>query len=97
MPLGRILLNNGWLDDETLAEAIAFQNDLPRVFDVAEKAAASSSSLSSEFALRWRVIPLGRNSEGCEQIAVANPLSEEGLQQISAELGSEPVQLIARE
>ena len=95
MPLGRILLSHGWLDDETLAEAIAFQNDLPRVFDVAHK--ADASLLSDEFALRWRVVPLGMNEEGRAQIAVASPLTAEGLQQISAELGSEPVQLIARE
>jgi len=95
MPLGRILLSHGWLDDETLAEAIAFQNDLPRVFDVAHK--ADASLLTDEFALRWRVVPLGMNEEGRAQIAVASPLTAEGLQQISAELGSEPVQLIARE
>jgi len=95
MPLGRILLSHGWLDDETLAEAIAFQNDLPRVFDVAHK--ADASLLTDEFALRWRVVPLGLNEEGRAQIAVASPLTAEGLQQISAELGSEPVQLIARE
>ena len=95
MPLGRILLSHGWLDDETLAEAIAFQNDLPRVFDVAHK--ADASLLTDEFALRWRVVPLGLNEEGRAQIAVASPLSAEGLQQISDELGSEPVQLIARE
>ena len=95
MPLGRILLSHGWLDDETLAEAIAFQNDLPRVFDVAHK--ANASLLTDEFALRWRVVPLGLNEEGRAQIAVASPLTAEGLQQISDELGSEPVQLIARE
>ena len=95
MPLGRILLSHGWLDDETLAEAIAFQNDLPRVFDVAHK--ADASLLADEFALRWRVVPLGINEEGRAQIAVASPLTAEGLQQISHELGSEPVQLIARE
>lgn len=95
MPLGRILLSHGWLDDETLAEAIAFQNDLPRVFDVAHK--ADASLLADEFALRWRVVPLGINEEGRAQIAVASPLTAEGLQQISDELGSEPVQLIARE
>lgn len=95
MPLGRILLSHGWLDDETLAEAIAFQNDLPRVFDVAHK--ANASLLTDEFALRWRVVPLGLNEEGRAQIAVASPLTAEGLQQISHELGSEPVQLIARE
>ena len=47
--------------------------------------------------MRWRVVSLGPNSEGREQIAVANPLPDEGLRQVSAALGSEPVQLIARE
>ncbi|MDN3223797.1 glycosyl transferase family protein [Pseudomonas nunensis] len=97
MPLGRILLSNGWLDDETLAEAIAFQNDLPRVFDVATKARDSDQMLDDEFALRWRVVPLGLNADGRAQVAVASPLPDEGLQQVSDELGSEPVQLIARE
>ena len=97
MPLGRILLSNGWLDDETLAEAIAFQNDLPRVFDVAAKARDSTLKLDDEFALRWRVVPLGLNAQGRAQVAVANPLPAEGLQQVSDELGSVPVQLIARE
>ncbi|WP_122664231.1 glycosyl transferase family protein [Pseudomonas viridiflava] len=97
LPLGRILLNNGWLDDETLAEAIAFQNDLPRVFDVASKAELATPVLADEFALRWRVVPLGVSPEGRPQVAVASPLSAEGLEEISAELGSEPVQLIARE
>jgi adsorption protein B len=97
MPLGRILLSNGWLDDETLAEAIAFQNDLPRVFDVANKAQASTPTLDDEFALRWRVVPVGLNADGRAQLAVASPLPAEGLQQVSEALGSEPVQLIARE
>ncbi|MCI8212160.1 type II secretion system protein E [Pseudomonas sp. S25] len=97
LPLGRILLNNGWLDDETLAEAIAFQNDLPRVFDVASKAGLAAPVLADEFALRWRVVPLGLSPEGRPQVAVASPLSVEGLEEISTELGSEPVQLIARE
>ncbi|VVO45068.1 glycosyl transferase family protein [Pseudomonas fluorescens] len=97
MPLGRILLSNGWLDDETLAEAIAFQNDLPRVFDVAAKARDSTLMLDDEFALRWRVVPLGLNAQGHAQVAVANPLPTEGLQQVSNELGRVPVQLIARE
>ncbi|MET0777661.1 MAG: glycosyl transferase family protein [Pseudomonas mandelii] len=97
MPLGRILLSNGWLDDETLAEAIAFQNDLPRVFDVTNKAQASTLTLDDEFALRWRVVPVGLNADGRVQLAVASPLPALGLQQVSEVLGSEPVQLIARE
>jgi adsorption protein B len=97
LPLGRILLNNGWLDDETLAEAIAFQNDLPRVFDVDAKARLATTSLADEYALRWRVVPLGVSASGRPQIAVASPLSAEALEQVSAELGGEPEQLIARE
>jgi len=96
MPLGRILLSRGWLDDETLAEAIAFQNDLPRVFDVAAKV-PTQSSLADEFCLRWRVVPLALDIDGRPEIAVASPLSEDGLQQITEQMGAEPVQLIARE
>lgn len=96
MPLGRILLSHGWLDDETLAEAIAFQNDLPRVFDIAGKR-STSNPLADEFCLRWRVVPLQMNALGRQEIAVASPLPEEGLQQITEQLGAEPVQLIARE
>lgn len=96
LPLGRILLSHGWLDDETLAEAIAFQSNLPRVFDVAGRARLSST-LGDEFALRWRVVPLANDEQGRPAIAVASPLSGEGLQQLTEQLGTEPVQLIARE
>ena len=96
LPLGRILLSHGWLDDETLAEAIAFQSGLPRVFDVASKA-QPSSVLDNEFALRWRAVPLAADEQGRAQIAVASPLPDEGRQQLTEQFGMEPVQLIARE
>ncbi|TDV72037.1 glycosyl transferase family protein [Pseudomonas sp. LP_7_YM] len=96
MPLGRILLSHGWLDDETLAEAIAFQNDLPRVFDLAAKV-QPHPALADEFCLRWRVVPLALDAQGRPEVAVASPLPEEGLQQITEQMGREPVQLIARE
>jgi adsorption protein B len=100
LPLGQILLSHGWLDDETLAEAIAFQNDLPRVFDIASKVASKvsrGSTLADEFCLRWRVVPLALDIEGRPEIAVASPLPEEGLAQITEQMRAEPVQLIARE
>jgi adsorption protein B len=96
LPLGRILLSHGWLDDETLAEAIAFQNDLPRVFDIAARV-QHGSSLADEFCLRWRVVPLAFDTQGRPEVAVASPLSDEALQQITEQMGAEPVQLIARE
>jgi adsorption protein B len=83
LPLGRILLSHGWLDDETLAEAIAFQSSLPRVFDVAGRARLSST-LGDEFALRWRVVPLSNDEQGRPAIAVASPLSGEGLHRTCA-------------
>ena len=95
LPLGRILLGRGWLDDETLAEAIAFQNDLPRVFDLQEQ--SQTGLIDDEFILRWRTVPLTPSEQGQPRIAVTSPLSHEGLQQISAQLGTAPLQLIARE
>lgn len=95
MPLGRILLGHGWLDDETLAEAIAFQSDLPRVFDLSP--GEQAASLPDEFCLRWRAIPLSPSPQGQPRIAVASPLPEQGLEQISNALGQAPLQLIARE
>lgn len=96
MPLGRILLSHGWLDDETLAEAIAFQSDLPRIFELASHA-RHASRLDDEFCLRWRVVPLDDDSQGRPQVAVASPLPDQGLAQLTEQLGAEPVQLIARE
>ncbi|MFH7346804.1 hypothetical protein RA268_29145, partial [Pseudomonas syringae pv. tagetis] len=80
VPLGRILLRHGWLEDETLAEAIEFQNDLPPVFDIAGKRSATSV-LAEELCQRWRVVPLHMNALGRQEIAVASPLPEEGQQQ----------------
>jgi len=96
LPLGRILLSHGWLDDETLAEAIAFQNDLPRAFDIAAKA-DPHSPLADEFCMRWRVVPLAMDVQGRPQLAVASPLPDNGMRQITEQMGAEPVQLIARE
>lgn len=95
LPLGRILLGRGWLDDETLAEAIAFQNDLPRIFEL--DANRQDGALDDEFCLRWRAVPLTPAASGQPRIAVTSPLPDEGLQQISAAMGGEPLQLIARE
>ncbi|ALM86289.1 glycosyl transferase family protein [Bordetella sp. N] len=96
LSLGRILINHGWLDDGTLAEAVAFQNDLPLVHDLAAQVHIDST-LDDEFKTRWRVVPLIEEVDGRPQVAVTEPLPDEGLKQVAEELGVEPLQCIARE
>lgn len=97
VPLGRILLSRGWLDDETLAEAISFQTDLPRAHIDPEALQAHVALLSMEYCVRWCILPLGKTADGVLQLAVTNPLSEEAIEQIRAATGGEIVQHVARE
>lgn len=75
-PLGRILVSQGWLDDETLAEAIAFQSDLPRAVIDVDYLQAGVFPLSVEACVQWRLLPLPGTTPGTLSIAVANPLTE---------------------
>ena len=84
IPLGRILISKGWLDDETLAEAIAFQSDLPRIKLDTAQVESGAPLLPLALCVRWRALPLARGADGLLQIAVANPLPEEALRQIHA-------------
>ena len=97
LPLGRVLVSNGWLDDETLAEVIAFQNDLPRAVVNADKVHANSQLLAVDVCTRMRVLYLGVDDSGQHVLAVASPLAETAVQQITQLLGTKPVQQIARE
>jgi bacteriophage N4 adsorption protein B len=96
-PLGRILMSQGWLDDETLAEAIAYQAGLPRAALNAELVLKHASQLSTATAARHRVIYIGLDSGGKPMIAVANALSEAAVLEIGQELGMAPRQRIVRE
>jgi adsorption protein B len=84
MPLGRILVSNGWLDDETLAEAIAFQSELPRLQLDPAMLAAGAELLPPALCVRWRVLPVAHDAERTLQVAVASPLPDEALRQIHA-------------
>jgi adsorption protein B len=97
MPLGRVLVSNGWLDEETLAEAIAYQADLPRAHLTAELVRAHAGELPVDLAVRHRAIGMGRNKGNRLILAVASPLSPQTLGEIEAAIGEQPVQRIARE
>lgn len=83
IPLGRILVSKGWLDDETLAEAISFQSELPRARLDTAAVAAGAALLPAELCIRWSALPIGRGADGRLRVAVANPLSDEALRQIA--------------
>jgi adsorption protein B len=97
VPLGRVLVSNGWLDEETLAEAIAYQADLPRAHLSAELVREHAKDMPLELAIRHRAIHIGRNKNNRPVLAVTSPLSEQALAEITQAIGQEPVQRIARE
>ncbi|HVE53406.1 MAG TPA: glycosyltransferase family 2 protein, partial [Ramlibacter sp.] len=97
VPLGRVLVSNGWLDEETLAEAIAYQADLPRAHLSAELVRQHAADMPLELAVRHRVVHMGRNKNNRPVLAVTSPLSEMALADITQAIGQEPVQRVARE
>lgn len=97
-PLGRILLSQGWLDDETLAEAIAFQGDLRRAAIDVAYLQQGLFPLPVESCVHWRMLPLPEEREGVLRVAVANPLADAALEQLRQQAGATGVeQEIARE
>ena len=97
VPLGRILVSYGWLDEETLAEAIAYQADLPRAHLTASTVMQHAEDVSADFGTRYRAVYLGSDPERGPLIAVASPLPARLLADLQAEIGSLPRQHIARE
>jgi adsorption protein B len=97
LPLGRILVINGWLDEETLAEAIAVQSGLGRMALTADVLHAHAGDLPLDAAVRYRVLAAGQSEDTRTILATASPLRPEALQELTAMLGHEPVQVVARE
>jgi bacteriophage N4 adsorption protein B len=95
LPLGRVLVSNGWLDDETLAEVMAFQADLPRAVISAEAVNTHAHVLPAELCMRFRALCIGHNEQARPILGVASPVSANGLKQLARLL--EPLQHIARE
>jgi adsorption protein B len=97
VPLGQVLVSNGWLDEETLAEAIAYQADLPRAHLTADLVRKHAGDAPLVLAIRHRAVHMGLNKNNRPVLAVASPLSEEALAEFEAALAQAPVQRIARE
>ncbi len=82
-PLGGILVAHGWLDEETLAEAIAYQGGLERGRISAEIVGRNRAALPAEACVRARTVALDPVGE-TRVLAVAAPLSPTAMQALSS-------------
>ena len=96
-PLGRILVSNGWLDEETLAEAIAYQSDLPRAQLTASLVLEHAGHVGPDFGTRYRAVYIGVDKLDHPLLAMASPLTEASLDELEAWFGVRPLQHIVRE
>ncbi|MDR3090548.1 MAG: glycosyl transferase family protein [Desulfobulbaceae bacterium] len=97
LPLGRVLVSHGWLDEETLAEAIAFQADLPRGQFDQEKLRLNKDALPLEFLVRNRALPQGLDEDDRMIVLSAGPLAKESLDEMATACGHDVAQRIVRE
>lgn len=96
-PLGRMLLRQGRLDEETLAEAMSVQTGLGRARFTSDQVRDSAAMLPIALCVRSRVLPLGDNAKGQAMVASAGPLGDEQLEALRKALGRAPLIVIARE
>ncbi|QGZ65775.1 glycosyl transferase family protein [Paraburkholderia acidisoli] len=96
-PLGRVLMANGWLDEETLAEAIAFQSDLPRGELVPEWLDDPANTVPLDVLVRLRTLQQGVDENGHARFIAANLLADTALDQLHAITGRIITLAIVRE
>lgn len=97
MPLGAVMVSKGWLDEETLAEAISYQQGLSRSHLSREVVEAHAGQLPVDVCMRFRVIPMGQGVGGQPMVAVASSLSDGEQAQLVPLLGAAPLQKVVRE
>jgi adsorption protein B len=96
-PLGRVLMAKGWLDDETLAEAIAFQSEIERGLLDTAALERHRDQLPLDTIVRFRVLPQGVGVDGRAIVLTASPLGDAFIAQLQAQLGCDVDQRIVRE
>jgi adsorption protein B len=97
VPLGRILVSRGDLDEETLAEAIAYQADLPRMHLDARSVQDGARLLPVDLCVRERLLSVLQDDGELVLIAAAKPISAQAKDAVRSLLGYEPEQRIVRE
>ncbi|MDP1954149.1 MAG: glycosyl transferase family protein [Polaromonas sp.] len=97
MPLGQILISHGWLDEDTLAEAIAYQAGLTRTRLTEEMVMSHAGAVPKDFGTRFRAVYVGLDAHEKPILAVATPLQEAALTELAEIFGVEPQQRVVRE
>lgn len=102
LPLGTVMVSNGWLDEETLAEALAYQERLPRVGLTRKMVQQHGAGLPYDVSARLRALYIGPGADGqpdagMARIAVASGLGEDARAELEIVLGRTPFAMIARE
>lgn len=95
--LGKVLLREGWINEETLAEILAYQNDLPRGTFDPKALRTHRDVLPLDLVVRHRILPVGRNDKGEIIIQTAAALSHDVIEGIHAATGAAPHVMIVRE
>jgi adsorption protein B len=96
-PLGRVLIARGWLDEETLAEALSFQSELQRAALDPALLDEGQVHVPLEHAIRYRVLPQGTDHAGRRIVLAASPLEDDALKEIERVAGTPVTQRIVRE
>jgi bacteriophage N4 adsorption protein B len=97
LPLGRVLVMNGWLDDETLAEAIAYQTGYGRAAVDLSAVWSFRDCLPFDLCADLRALYIGTDEHQRPLLAVAGPLRPQDMQRVTQVLPKEPVLRIVRE
>ena len=96
-PLGRVLIARGWLDEETLAEAIAFQSDLPRGRLDPALVREAPGGIAPDVLVRMRALPQGIDADGHAVFAAASLLDDDALARLREATGRAVKVRIVRE
>ncbi|WP_204117301.1 glycosyl transferase family protein [Paraburkholderia sp. C35] len=96
-PLGRVLMANGWLDEETLAEAVAFQADLPRGKLAPASLHDAANQVPMDVLVRLRALPQGIDASGHAVFIAANLLPDAALDELRIVTGRTVTLHIVRE
>ncbi len=95
--LGKVLIREGWLSEDMLAEVLSYQNGLPRgVYDPAA-VLANRAALPRDLVVRHRLLPAGRAQDGAVLVLAAAAPRDETMAELEVVLGHRPVVSIVRE
>jgi len=89
--LGKVLINEGWVSEEMLAELLAYQYDLPREAYDARKVSDHRDLLPAEIAIRHRLLPFGRNADGTITVLASSAPTDEALRAVEETTGARPI------